>query len=572
MHGLPMANWQPPPAHFQGSPSGVAFQGLPHIETASHAYPHRLQTPQPARVTHGLPTWDANQQTAHAHPLRRRVSSDNVVAASRGYDNGPDLTRRLEDMEERSEEEQKQRLRLESKMDENAQTLANILKELKALKPQTVVPTNSVAVPVANSNNEIPAVSIASNAPHNTNSVTQQHPVNRSLTMGDNIEAHQQTGQVQNDTTEEANSTAGGMVVRVSKRQAQPEQTGDQAGESLKRAKTAHATAADTSKSDSGSSRSSSVGARSTAVFQLLPEVAQEHLQQQQPGDRAEESSASKPSTPPIEATAPGPSNNSNNDPDLRWAREFLDFIKRMDCTSDKDLLTLKTRVKGRASFDFPLCTDSPTRRSKLSYFLKIGGSLSTTLTPNPDNRPTQPGAAREAVEHLNIYETYHGRRCAAASGSEFRAYHPPRYVVPLGEVYRACRSSDKPGEVVSTNFLAFMDVGTPRKSVWLMYRYERAVEDRDRVQWQPVATHGERDSVFSSAVRTFDAVCLLEDVEGWKGPAEDMVGMRRFEEALPESGHMVLNCVFYTPVLERLREAIKKGWEPAVENDEEEE
>ncbi|KAH6849657.1 hypothetical protein B0I37DRAFT_427278 [Chaetomium sp. MPI-CAGE-AT-0009] len=514
MHGLPAANWQPLPARFQGPSPGVAFQGSPYIEPPSYAYPHRPQSAQAARIIHGLPTWESSQETTQARPFGYRGTQFLVPAAGMPNPSAPpapaDLTRRLDEMEERSEEEQKQRLRLESKMNENAQTLVHILKELKALRPEVAVPTNNtVAVAV---------------------------------------------GQVQNHATEEPNGTAGGMAIRVSKRPAQPAQAGSQADESSKRAKTAHLNTPGANKSDSGSSPLSSVGARSTAVFQLRPEAAQP---------------SSEPSSP-VETTAPAPSDSSNNAPDLRWAREFLDFIKRMDCTSDKELLSLKKCVKGRVSFDFPLCTDSPTRRSKFCYFLKVGGSLSTTLSPNPGNRPPQPGPDREEVENLNIYETYHDQRCAAAINSAFRAYHPPKYVVPLGEVYRACRSTDGPGEVISTNFLVFMDVMSPRKSIWLMYRYEKAVEDRDRVKWQPVSIHGERDSVFSNSVRPFDTVCLLEDVQDWSGPAEDMIGMGRFEQALPENGQVVLRAAFYTPVLEKMREVLKKGWEPAVDEEEE--
>jgi hypothetical protein len=280
----------------------------------------------------------------------------------------------------------------------------------------------------------------------------------------------------------------------------------------------------------------------------------------------------SAPSSPVVESPAPPSADDKNNGHDLRWAREFLEFIKRLDCTSDSELLDLKKCVNGRISFDFPLCTDSPTRRTKFCYYLKVGGSLSTALTPNPENRPAgQPGAHREEVENLNIYETRLGQRCAAATNGAFRAYHPPKYVVPLGEMYRACRSSDGPGEVVSTNFFVFLDVTGPRKGVWLMYRYEKAVEVRDRVQWRPVTIHNERDSVFSSSVRTFDAVCLLEDVREWKGPAEEMIDMGRFREALPDE-QLILHTAFYTPLLEKLREALKEGWKPQVDQQEDDE
>ncbi|KAH6636033.1 hypothetical protein F5144DRAFT_163365 [Chaetomium tenue] len=570
-HGLPTTDWQPPSAPFRGSPAGAGFQGPPYFNP--HAHQYRPRNSQVAGMTHGLPNWDHSQQARPPPPsFEDRGMNSTAHSAQTLY-----LAHRLDQVEERSEEEQKQRLRLESKVDGNAQTLAHILKELKALKPQAVAVAAVNLVPAGvNPNSEVPAVSAAPIAPiasDLTSSVTRQPLANQPSTTGGSIRPQQKNGRAHNDATDEPNSVAE-TAARVPKRRVQPNQTSSQ-GESSKRAKTAHLNPAGAGQSGPDRAASlPSLEARSTAVFRPRPEAQkspqhpqQEEQQQQEQQQEKGEAAANRAAQPTL-PSAPA-DNNPNNATDLRWAREFLDFIKRMDCRSDAEFLSLKKCVKGRVSFDFPLCTDSPTRRTKICYFLKVGGSLSTTLAPNPDNRPAgQPGAAREEVENLNIYETYLDQRCAAATNNAFRAFHPPKYVVPLGEVYRACRSSDGPGEVASTNFLVFMDVTGPRKSVWMMYRYEKAVEDRDRVQWRPVAIHNERDSVFSSSVRTFDAVCLLEDVREWKGPAEEMIGMGRFGEALPDE-QVIVHAAFYTPVLEKMREVLKNGWMPAVDQEE---
>ena len=109
-HGLPPADWQSPSEYPQEPPAGVAFQGPPYFYPHPYAHPYHPQIPHIARVTRELPTWQHNQQTAPAQA---------------------DVTRRLDEIEERSQEEKKQRLRLETKVDENAQTLAVILNELK---------------------------------------------------------------------------------------------------------------------------------------------------------------------------------------------------------------------------------------------------------------------------------------------------------------------------------------------------------------------------------------------------------------------------------------------------------
>jgi hypothetical protein len=281
-HGLPPADWQPPSAHPQRQPAGVAVQGLPYFNLRPYPHPYHTQSPHVAGVTRGLPIWQQSQQTVPSQA---------------------DVTRRLDEIEERSKEGKKQRLRLEAKVDENAQTLAVILDELKGKihsSPQALIRlsrlTNlylsalrSQAVAVAPANLVPAGVSLANapialTAPHRENLVSQQHITNRPSTIGDNMAPQRQISPVQNDETEDPNSIAGEMAARVSKRRAQPNQTSSQC-EPSKRAKTAHSNPAGADQSNSGSDALLAMEAHSRAVFRLRPrsEQPQQPQQQQQP-------------------------------------------------------------------------------------------------------------------------------------------------------------------------------------------------------------------------------------------------------------------------------------------------
>ncbi|KAK4237926.1 hypothetical protein C8A03DRAFT_15565 [Achaetomium macrosporum] len=145
---------------------------------------------------------------------------------------------------------------------------------------------------------------------------------------------------------------------------------------------------------------------------------------------------------------------------------DFLNFLKHMDCRSDGDMLCFKRYTEAALSFELPVYTESG--RSKFCYILKVGGRLSSAIYGNPENRPEQPKWDEEEAERLGIME----RRLHASIPDDVASTYQPRYFVPLGEVYRASRSSDKPEEVVSTNFFVLMDVTSPKKSIWLVYRY----------------------------------------------------------------------------------------------------
>lgn len=250
----------------------------------------------------------------------------------------------------------------------------------------------------------------------------------------------------------------------------------------------------------------------------------------------------------------------------------FWDFIKRMDCTSDADLLRLKQYVQCRLSCDFPLCTDNV--GPKVQYFLQIGGLMGTTVAADPSDGRAQPVSDREVMEDLNILEFVEdsdekrvGNPAVAADNID-HAVHHPQYLVPLGEVYLVHRSLNKAQGVESTNFFVLMDVTSPHKSLWMVYRYKKLFERKEGNCWERMRANRYRETSFGNTRRDFDTVRLLDNIRNWESPDEDMVKMDRFAEALPQGKNHVLQPVFVTPVLTAVREAIEKGWREALDQE----
>lgn len=287
------------------------------------------------------------------------------------------------------------------------------------------------------------------------------------------------------------------------------------------------------------------------------------------------------------EAEEEGLDDDDYDDDGLEWGCEFLRFIKAMDCTSEEDLLRLQRYVRGRAALEFPLCSETGDSRV-VEYFLKVGGLSSTLIAADPHDRPEQPKEDEARVERLNVLEFAVDERMArhattapkvAAGSSSGRGGGPggnkdqdvqhdgiglPEYLVPLGEVYAANRSLNRPQEVGSTNFFVLMQVDGPKKSLWMVYRYMRSFKRKNGPVWDAVAPGSQRDAHFKGCRRMFDTVCLLDDVRDWKDSAQDMVTMEHLAEAVPGDERAILQPIFFVPVLTVLRKALRKGWKDA--------
>ncbi|KAK3302599.1 uncharacterized protein B0T15DRAFT_514620 [Chaetomium strumarium] len=253
--------------------------------------------------------------------------------------------------------------------------------------------------------------------------------------------------------------------------------------------------------------------------------------------------------------------------PSIRPDSDFLNFLKHIDCRYEEDLLCLKKFCKASAmSTEIPIYTE--TGRSKFYYILKVGGALSSAIGGNPDNQPDQPEPDAKQAKRLGVLELRLHERVPEDVASRYRA----RYFMPLGEVYRASRSSTKADEVQSTNFFVLMDVTSPKKSIWLVFRYERPFERRDGAGWGTV-TFDTTKPLFGT--RIFDMVCLLEDVRDWPAPTAEnpnleMVDAERLAEIMRSTPahHEVLQPALFLPVLTDLRKVTEEGWEKPHEDE----
>ena len=257
------------------------------------------------------------------------------------------------------------------------------------------------------------------------------------------------------------------------------------------------------------------------------------------------------------------------DDNKVAWA--FLCFLKSFNATSIEDMLRLRKAVQGAVSFDLPICTDLSATGHKMHYFLKVGGRMGIMVCASPKNRAEQSRQAQDPVAGLGVLQFVPDQRRASTLGREGITSQMglPNYLVPIGEVYVADRSLIKWQEVSSTNFFVLMDIATPRKALWMVYRYQRLFEEsKGRASWAAeVPVHG-RNRTFTSLKRPFDTIRLLASVHDWTDPTENMVSMDQLAAALPGTGNIFFQPVFYTPALKELQDAVKKGWTAEISNE----
>ncbi|KAK3901286.1 hypothetical protein C8A05DRAFT_16511, partial [Staphylotrichum tortipilum] len=188
-------------------------------------------------------------------------------------------------------------------------------------------------------------------------------------------------------------------------------------------------------------------------------------------------------------------------------------------------LLRLRDYVTGPLPFELPLLTETAGNR-RLHCILKIGGHLSTPVAADPKDRPSQPAANETETENLKILELAVDDRIADKHADNDGTAPPlPAYLMPLGDVYAVNRGSNNAQEVSSTNFYVLLDITTPNKGVWLIYRYQRPVERAGGANWENVK--GLESQAFFTrgrGKRAFDTMCLLTRVAEWESPVEDMV------------------------------------------------
>lgn len=258
-------------------------------------------------------------------------------------------------------------------------------------------------------------------------------------------------------------------------------------------------------------------------------------------------------------------------------AQAFLDFLKKMDCNSNEDLARVANVVEGDVSLEFPL--SSETGMPRVYYYLKVGGNLSTAICANPEYDVAQPEADKEMTINLALLELAVEERQINPAAAHSDANNnnngvtaPPRFVMPLGEVYMVNRSHRKTQMVCSTNFFVLMDITSPKKSLWMVYRENRPFERRDGdYEWDTISLIG-TTSFFKGGKRYFDIVRLVDDIMDWRSHKDEMVAMEHVAEVLSREGDAYRKPDVVLPVFSVLKKTVKQGWEAGVKVEEEDE
>ncbi|KAK3369253.1 hypothetical protein B0T24DRAFT_681281 [Lasiosphaeria ovina] len=247
---------------------------------------------------------------------------------------------------------------------------------------------------------------------------------------------------------------------------------------------------------------------------------------------------------------------------------DFLSLLGRMDCRSEADLGRLTQFTRGCVSVDVPLWAHTHNSTSA-SFFVKVGGAFQNTLhvgarkhfdMPVTEQPPLD---ARYVKRHSILECVITGKETPAPkpeqsvdNGEEEEV--PPQYAVALGEVYMVQKSLDKrsvPNKVTSTNYFLLMNIGSSRKSVWMVYRYEQA-ESRSKAACDELSFQKEKSRNVSMGGE-FDTVLLLLEAKDWKDSMSTMYETVRQVRKKP-----MLKLLFTRPIREELEKAMAFGWE----------
>ncbi|KAK0712001.1 hypothetical protein B0H67DRAFT_555884 [Lasiosphaeris hirsuta] len=240
-------------------------------------------------------------------------------------------------------------------------------------------------------------------------------------------------------------------------------------------------------------------------------------------------------------------------------------FIRDMNCMSERDLQRLKAYVVGDVPYEFPLFGRKTEGGGRVQLFLKMGGKMSNTIRVGPrdgtladDATVLQPKDTATATS-TNIFECWlSGKGVPDDNGI-------PDYFVPLGEVYAHTRprgGDSRTGldKIASTNYFMFMDICSPARSLWLIYRYEQYPSAKNEHAVKKVPLREPACAVFTNT-RVFDIVRVLNHIGKWEAWDKGVLDDDQFKEVVGQGGRVEMMPLFTAPLLVQVEETLKKKW-----------
>ncbi|KAK3368599.1 hypothetical protein B0H63DRAFT_528960 [Podospora didyma] len=197
-----------------------------------------------------------------------------------------------------------------------------------------------------------------------------------------------------------------------------------------------------------------------------------------------------------------------------------LELLKQVNCRSKEGLKRLRNCIEQASSVELAI-GHTATRTHRVSYFFRLGGKYQDEMLPMPWAKDTQ--IAKDFCDDGN----------------------------------------GMPAEILATNYFVLMDVETPKKSLWMVYRYKRVVADKPAVSIKqrlniPLIWGNRR---LGKGIGGFDIIRLLDNINDWKPTRAAMLDTARLDKLMGkgEPGQ-VWEPHFMTPIRKELEEAWQKG------------
>ncbi|EON69669.1 hypothetical protein W97_08921 [Coniosporium apollinis CBS 100218] len=202
-------------------------------------------------------------------------------------------------------------------------------------------------------------------------------------------------------------------------------------------------------------------------------------------------------------------------------ASEILSQIKLLDCRQEYRVVALTDVVYLGTDVDIPLAKDD-----SFEYIIRTGGQMLDQLCVAP--------AVSDSMDlHGCITELHTPPSLPSAPAHEVSL---PRFVQDFGHLwYKDLRNEKSAAQgFKETDYIAVIDVTTPKKPVWLVYDYcpENPLGDREPV----VLDHmGCQRAVFPNVTAQFDTAQILASVHNWN----DGLTPRMIERRINETGRV---------------------------------
>lgn len=236
----------------------------------------------------------------------------------------------------------------------------------------------------------------------------------------------------------------------------------------------------------------------------------------------------------------------------------LLDLLHKMDFRNPEDLKALKELEL--YNIGLPMFNkNEKSRNEPVAYSVTANGAFDDYLVP------------ASSTDHSKISEFWMTEKWSdypsileLKNHSKVATGQPPfpRYVWEIGEIINRRMWTNNLWTAISTGFHLVLDVTSPCKAVWMVFRYAEGGDNGEMIVkgvkceslfWQPFAP------VTQQAV---DAAQVFRTVNDWKDVKTPLGSFRKSAQLVKRTGrNMTPGPTFVEPDLEEVKMEIERGW-----------